>query len=179
MPRSMLAIIAAVALSAAPGSAQTSPQVQDASATVVITPFLTLATSIHMDFGSVFVATGGVTTGEAATLARWGGQTDPGNTLSISFAIPNTLARTGGGGTEDVTFTCGTTAGHYFNSTDQRFDPYVGTQVTLGATGEFNVDLGWEQGVPGTNECAVSWPTSPGPRVGTYTGVITLTVAVL
>ena len=46
----------------------------------------------------------------------------------------------------------------------------------IGGAGEFNIDLGWAQGGPGSNGCRIQ---INGRTPGTYLGVITATVAVL
>ncbi len=95
------------------------------------------------------------------------------------MVLPAQLTRVGGGGLSPVDFSCGATAGRIGNSIfDTRFSPAGGLSDfgPVGGGGEFNVDLGWAQGGPASNMCTVQ---INGRTPGTYTGVITATVAVL
>jgi len=176
-----VAALAIGAVAARPVAAQCPSGIcsADAAASVVIEKFLTLATSSNLAFGSHFANEGTVTTAQTGTFARWAGQTDVGNSLSVSLVLPLTLTRVGGGGASPVDFACGNTAGRIGNSIfDVRFDPASGLSNfgPVGGAGEFNVDLGWAQGGPASNGCTIQ---INGRTPGTYLGVITATVAVL
>lgn len=73
---------------------------------------------------------------------------------------------------------CGATSGRIGNSLfNQRFDPAAGLSNfgPVQGVGEFNVELGWAEG-PASNMCTIQ---INGRTPGTYTAVITATVAVL
>lgn len=179
--RFLTAVLVASAATAAPLAAQCPNGTcsADATASVVIEKFLQLATSSNLAFGSHFANEGTVTTAQSGTFARWAGQTDVGNSVSVTLAVPTTLARLGGGGLSPVDFACGATAGRVGNSIfDVRFDPASGLSNfgPVGGAGAFNVDLGWAQGGPASNGCTIQ---INGRSPGTYLGVITATVTVL
>jgi hypothetical protein len=179
--RFLTAVLVAFAALTAPVAAQCPNGIcsADAAASVVIEKFLTLATSSNLAFGSHFANELTVTTAQTGTFARWAGQTDVGNSLSVSMVLPTTLARVGGGGLSPVDFACGTSSGRIGNSIfDVRFDPASGLSNfgPVGGAGEFNVDLGWAQGGPASNGCTIQ---INGRTPGTYIGIITATVAVL
>jgi hypothetical protein len=145
----------------------------DASATVVITPVLTLTKTVDLNFGSHFNSEGIVS---SSAPARWDGTTDIGNHISASFVLPSTLARIGNGDT-GVPISFGTESAQAIHSaTSMSFNPATGLADfgPIPAPGSFNIQLG--TGSVASNRAAVDLT---GHRPGTYQGIITLTVTVL
>jgi hypothetical protein len=151
-----------------------SPQAVPASITVVVQPPpLTLTKVQDFDFGTVYTNQGTVSSG-GMNFARWDGAAAISNTLSVSFAIPATLT---GPGT--VTFTCGqfSAALREGAAPPTTFNPAVGLpNWTLSVSGSFIVTLGEDLGAGSPGLCAID---VTGATPGTYTGIVTLTVAVL
>jgi hypothetical protein len=170
-------LIIAAALLAAPLAGQTS-QSADASATVVIAPFLTLAKTIDMDFGTHFASEASLFTAPS-NYAEWRGTTDVSNHVSISVSVPVAFNKVGGTGS--VPFSCGSTSALITNDVIvQRFNPSSGIADfgPIAAPGTITVALGNPAGTPGDASylCQVSVANA---QRGTYRGFITLTVTVL
>ncbi len=167
-----ITVVALLFIAATPLVAQTSRSA-DASATVVITPVLTLVKSVDLSFGSHFNSEGIVA---SSGPARWDGTTDAGNHISASFTLPSTLARIGNGD-PGVPISFGNESAQATHSAiSMAFDPNAGLADfgPIPTPGSFNIQLGMGN-VP-SNRAAVDLT---GHRPGTYQGVITLTVTVL
>ena len=163
----LLLLIAAVPL-----VGQTTSRSADASATVVISPVLTLVKTVDLDFGSHFNSEGIVSN---STPARWEGTTDIGNHISASFVLPSTLARVGNGDAVPISFgNESALIGQGVSSAFFNPNTGVGDFGPVASPGSFFVQLGI--GSSASNRAAVDLT---GRRTGTYVGVVTLTIVVL
>jgi len=175
MSRFILAVLVLCALTA-PLAAQSSTRSADASASVIITPTLTLTKVQDLNFGSHF-ATEGVVQSSSTVFAQWNGTTDSQNSLSLTFTLPTFLQRVGN--SQQVAIAYGTNSALYDNAgggISIAFDPHTGLPTTGSVVGgAYSVRLGTNFGQTGQ---AVSIDLS-GHGPGTYQGVITLTVTVL
>lgn len=150
----------------------------DAPATVeIIARPLTLANTQGLDFGSHFASEGLINV--PRTYAEWSGATDVGTTISIEFTKPGVLTRGDGG--ETVVISYGDQSATYAEtgSPDVIVNPNTPQSFTLAssgaADGTFKVRLGSNSG-PASAFVTVNLAGKP---AGTYSGTITLTVAVL
>ncbi len=172
------AVLIILAAAAAPLRAQGSTQSVDASASVTIAPFLTLAKTIDMDFGTHFAQESELFT-TASNYAEWRGSTDVGNHVSVTVSVTTALNKVGGTGS--VPFSCGSNAALITNDVVvQRFNPASGLASfgPIAAPGSITLALGNPAGTPGdaTYLCRVGIANA---QRGTYRGFVTLTVTVL
>jgi len=168
-----LATVLLLLIAAVPLVGQASSRSADASASVTITPVLTLTKTVDLSFGSHFALDGIVA---STAPARWEGSSDVGSHLSASFVLPSTLARVGNGdpgvpisfGNESALF--GTTGTSLF------FNPNTGLADfgPVASSGTYFVELGL-----GSAASQAASVNLTGHRPGTYSGVITLTITVL
>jgi hypothetical protein len=175
MQRSFIAAVALFCALIAPLAAQTTNS--DATVSVVIAANLTLTNTRAMNFGTVFSSAGIVRTTNLNS-AEWDGDIDPGNSISVTFTLPSTLVRQGGGGNGDVPFSCNTISGALLfggDGGDREFNPYVGSGPYAVGGNDFRLALGRENSVPDYG-CKID---VTGRSSGTYTGIITAHVAVL
>lgn len=176
MLRSFIAAAALVFALTAPAVAQTVNS--DAPLSVTVAANLTVTNVRGIAFGTVF-ASAGIARTTNANSAEWTATIDPGNSVSLTFAIPAALTRVGGGGNGNVPFSCNTISGGFIfggDGGDREFNPYVGSGPYLVGTGNsFNFSLGRENAVPDYG-CKID-PT--GRSSGSYQGVVTATVTVL
>lgn len=145
----------------------------DATATVVLQPYLTLQKTSDMSFGTHFGSDGIV---YSETEARWDGTTDPGNTIRADFtSLPMQLDRVGGGGSVPVAYGNMSAVLVGGGATPIVYNPASGSGAyTVGATSDFNVRLGLAASA--ANGVSVNLNGRP---AGTYRGTITLTITVL
>lgn len=138
-----------------------------------ISPTLSLVKTTDLDFGSHF-ATDGVVV--QSTTARWDGTTDPQNLISLSFTLPTTLARVGGGD-PGVPITYGATSVAVTGAaTVMLFDPNTGlaSYGPILSPGDFSVRMGLDPSDGDAVKANLS-----GHAAGSYLGTITLTITVL
>jgi len=127
---------------------------------------ITAAGVNDLNFGTIFSGTTAGLTNVASQAGRFDIGGEPSAPVSVSFALPVTLA--GPGGTIPITF--GTTDGLEwapFPTTNTTFDPNVPYLTALTAGGTLTI------GIKGT----VAPPAAT--TTGSYTGTITLTVSYL
>ncbi len=168
-----IAAAALMVLAVTPLVGQASSRSADASASVTITPVLTLTKTVDLSFGSHFASDGLV---PSSGPARWDGSSDVGSHLSASFVLPTSLARIGNGdpgvpitfGNESALF--GTTGTSLF------FNPASGLADfgPVASSGTYFVELGI-----GSAASQAASVNLTGHRPGVYQGVITLTITVL
>jgi hypothetical protein len=171
--RGLIRLAAILAAPPAAALAQ-SPQSVPASITVVVqAPPLTLTKIQDFDYGTVYTNQG-IIPSSSMNFARWDGTTVLNNTITIAFAIPTQLT---GPGT--VTFACGPLSAALKHGAvpPATFDPAVGHPgYTLSVDGNFIITLGEDLAPGGAGACVID---VTGATPGTYTGTVTLTVAVL
>lgn len=168
----LITMVALLFIAATPLVVAQASRSADASATVVITPVLTLVKTVDLDFGSHFNSEGIVA---SSAPARWEGTTDQGNHLSVSFLLPTSLQRVGNGDAVPISF--GNESAQAIHSlSSSPFNPTTGVADfgPIPAPGTFSIQLG--TGSAASNRAAVDLT---GRRPGTYVGVVTLTVTVL
>ena len=149
-----------------------SPQSVPASISVVVAaPPLTLTKVQDFDFGTVYTNQGVIPSGPT-NHARWDGSTINGSKITVAFQIPTQLT---GPGT--VVFACGPSS---FVIEEGGlpigpFDPAAGhAGYTLSNNGTFSILLG--AGATQNEACVID---VTGALPGTYTGTVTVTVAVI
>lgn len=148
----------------------------DATATVVITPPLSLANRRGLDFGTHF-ASDGVIASNMNNFAIWEGQTDANTKIAVAFTtLPAELTRVGGGA-DVVRISYGTTSGVATGTPQVSFDPATGlASLEVAANGAFSVWLGFPRGLGSSDLVTVDLTGTP---AGTYQATIMLTVMVL
>jgi len=171
------ALLAVLALLAAPLAAQGSSKSATATASIHVDGALTLATTQNIDYGTVFSNAGVLHSSSIPTQAMWTGNVSAGATLSISVAVPPSLSDGVG---HTLTFACGNNTA--FVSSDAGstvfFSPSTGLSsypIAATSTGAFVIHLG--QDTPGCTLDVGSLQS--GGLFKTYTGNIVTTVTVL
>jgi hypothetical protein len=152
-----------------------SPQSVDLNASVTIDPFISCTANRHLEFGPHF-AREGVIASSGSNYAALTCSTDPGNVLNISFAAPSSLTHQSNGSSVPITY--GGRSGRIKASNgtgDQRFAPAGGLAGYTSSTDQFTISLGEVVGTDLAEKVTVDLTGRPR---GTYSGVITVTIAV-
>jgi hypothetical protein len=157
-----------IALSTVPSSRATAQvtATADIDAIALVLGFapLTAVGVNDLQFGAVIAGLVGTIADEAADGGRWDITGEPSADLSVSFTLPTVLSGPGG----DIPIT--------FSATDGlRWDPYPGAFTTFNPNAVFATTIT----AGGTLSIGIIGSVAPalGTTTGTYTGVITLTVA--
>ena len=168
--------LAIVVLMALPAVARAQSDSDDITAQVTVLADLNVTGITDLNFGSVLANSGQLASSDVGTTATWNVQTalaEPGN-FDISFSLPTVLPNPGA--THAIPIAFGTQSAVYDDGITPPivFDPAVGLQ-TLGASSA-SVTMGDDVFADTTGDVIINVGDVPGD---TYTGVITMTVAIL
>ena len=177
--KTLSAFLAVLALCVAPLAAQGSSRSATATAQIHVDGQLTLATTVNMNFGTVFSNAGVVASASVPTQATWAGSVSAGANLSVSIAVPSSLSDGVG---HSLSFACGSTSG--FIQADasgtSTFNPSTGLSsfaIAPTSSGAFSIHLGQDAG---TASCSVDVGSlQSGGLFKSYSGNIVATVTVL
>jgi len=174
MSRSKTLLPALVALLFATTLQAQSPQSFQWSASVTITPSLNCSVTRNLDYGTHF-ATEGNLLSSASNYAELMCTTDPGNAFNVSFVLPSSLTRVGGGGSVPISY--GVFSARLFDgaASESQFDPSTGITGYVSGSGTLALSLGRD--VRGDTDDAVTVHLAGAPT-GSYSGFITVTLAI-
>ncbi len=137
--RRIITLLALVVAFATPMWAQTSSTTSNPMA-LVITPFLPCSPTRGIDFGTHTRNQGPLFT-SATDYAEWACDTDPGNSLNITFTLPSAMTNPQATSLS-VPLTYGATAG-FIDQNASQFNPATGLSNDIVPNGHAVVRLGW------------------------------------
>jgi hypothetical protein len=144
----------------------------DASVSIsVIGDGVTVTKTIDMDFGS-HPAGGVISSVSAGAAAQWDVQLSTIGEYNYSFSLPASL--TGPGGSVPITFTSAIVASEA-TGMGYLIDPHIGANVPYDGGGTVIVQMGQDYDGGGNGAVTVNLGAA---QAGTYSGTVTLTVAV-
>lgn len=170
--------LAIVALMALPGMARAQSDLDHITAQVIVIGAVDVTGTADLDFGTVLTGSGPIGSSSVPTAGTWSVTlpTEQGNGVQISFSLPNVLQNAGGTATIPIAFGTQSAALHD-GAIVSVFDPATGaTAVPGGLPSSFTVSLGEDFLADGSGNVQISVGSVP---PDTYTGVITMTVAIL
>ncbi len=141
---------------------------------LTIVPFLSCTGTRDIDYGTVRRIDGPQFT-SATNYAEWTCDTDPGNSINISFTLPTQLSNPQATALP-VPLTYGALAG-FIDQNASQFNPSTGITNDVVPTGHAVVRLGWPRNATGADELVradVSNASSIGG--GHYSAIVTLNV---
>jgi hypothetical protein len=166
----------ALAVFAMPVFAQTA-QSASRQMSLVIVPFLSVTGVRDIDFGTHTRNQGPLFT-DATNYAEWSVDTDPNNSINISFTLPSAMVNPQATGLS-VPLSYGLTAG-FIDQNASQFNPSTGLANDIVPTGHAVVRLGWPRmGGGDLNELVradISNASTQGG--GHYSAVVTLNVVI-
>ena len=152
--------------------AQTS-QSASRSLSLTIVPFLTVTGTRDISFGTARRIDGPLFS-SATNYAEWTVDTDPGNSVSISFTLPTQMIN-GAATSFPVALTYGA-ASAYIDQNASQFSPATGLGNDIVPNGHAVLRLGFPQHGTGTDELVKADISNA--KSGSYTAVVTATVSV-
>ena len=165
----------ALVLGTALANAQTS-QSASRQMSLVITPFLSCTGTRDIGYGTVRRIDGPQFT-SATNYAEWTCDTDPSNSINISFTLPTQLTNPQATGLP-VPLTYGASAG-FIDQNASQFNPATGLTNDVVPTGHAVIRLGWPRNNTGQDELVKADVTNASAvGGGHYSAVVTLNVVV-
>jgi hypothetical protein len=173
--------LAIVILMALPAVARAQSDSDDITAQVTLVEAINVIGTTDLNFGTVLVGSTLVRSSEIPTAGTWTAQDIPsglgqGNGVRISFSLPGTLDNAGA--TQSVIITYGQNSAALDDGINPpfTFDPAAGILFPIGAAPtSFTITLGEDLPQDTTGDVEINVLGAP---ADTYTGVITMTVAI-